>query len=208
MFYVYILYNESDHLHKTIQMESKFFYMVLLPPIIFEVRCCYVICAHSDLFTKILLIQFFFTLTKQGGYTLRRMTFWKNFGAIFSLAFVGGLYSTFITSFLVWIAGKITLPVHVDGGASRELSVGECLVFGSLISSTDPVTVLSLLPDNVDQRLYMLIFGESALNDAVAVILYGFFTSVSDPTKRPSASSIFVSILESVGVFIGKFNIS
>ena len=92
----------------------------------------------------------------------------------------------------------------VGDDGDRSLSIGECLVFGSLISSTDPVTVLSLLPDNVDRRLYMLIFGESALNDAVAVILYGFFTGVSDPTKRPTLSSLALATVESVGVFFGK----
>jgi sodium/hydrogen exchanger 8 len=52
--------------------------------------------------------------------------------------------------------------------------MSEAMVFGAMISSTDPVTVLSLLPEGVDHRLYMLIFGESALNDAVSMILYEF----------------------------------
>lgn len=174
--YVFIVSRGTNELNSAIQMSSKFFYMVLLPPIIFE-----------------------------GGFTLQRMAFWKNFDMIFSLAFFGGVFSTFVTSGLVWCAGKIISPVLESSGVYRGLSLGECLVFASLISSTDPVTVLALMPNGVDQRLYMLIFGESALNDAVAVILFAFFTSVADPSQRPNFDSIVLSVLASAGVFIGSF---
>ena len=47
------------------------------------------------------------------------------------------------------------------------------LLFGSLISATDPVTVLAVFHDlRVDVDLYSLVFGESVLNDAVAIVLY------------------------------------
>ena len=84
------------------------------------------------------------------------------------------------------------------------LSFIESLVFGSLISSTDPVTVLSLLPPTVDRRLYMLIFGESALNDAVSIILYKFFTSLEDPKMRLGVGPFFLSMIQSSAVFIGS----
>ena len=133
------------------------------------------------------------------------MHFWSNFKSIFSIAFFGGVFSTFLTSGLVWIAAQITKPVNIDG-VSQGLAIIECLIFGALISSTDPVTVLSLLPDNVDQRLYMLIFGESALNDAVSVILFAFFTSLSDPTRKIGPGDIALSVAASAGVFIGMFS--
>ena len=45
------------------------------------------------------------------------------------------------------------------------------LHFGALISATDPVTVLAIFNDlNVDVNLYALVFGESVLNDAVAIV--------------------------------------
>ena len=47
------------------------------------------------------------------------------------------------------------------------------LLFGALISATDPVTVLAVFHDlRVDFDLYSLVFGESVLNDAVAIVLY------------------------------------
>ncbi|KAI8805350.1 Cation/H+ exchanger, partial [Cladochytrium replicatum] len=157
---------DSDDQAKTIQLSSNLFYMVLLPPIIFE-----------------------------AGFTLQKVAFFRNLRSIVSLAFVGALFSTFLTSTLMYFFSKLT---------KTHWSFVESLVFGSLISSTDPVTVLSLLPSNVDKNLYMLIFGESALNDAVSIILFRFFTDLADPKMRLSVSSFFILVLQSAGVFIGS----
>jgi solute carrier family 9 (sodium/hydrogen exchanger), member 8 len=75
-------------------------------------------------------------------------------------------------------------------------------VFGSLISSTDPITVLSLLPSSVDQRLYILIFGESALNDAVAIILFRFFTGLAQGGL--SIGEFLKAFGESILAFLGS----
>jgi sodium/hydrogen exchanger 8 len=126
---------------------------------------------------------------------LQRVAFFQNVLTITALAFIGALYSTFVTSVLMYFFSKLAFP----------LSFVESLVFGSLISSTDPVTVLSLLPSNVDRRLYMIIFGESALNDAVAIILYRFFTGLADPKMRLGAGPFFLSVVAAAGVFLGSF---
>jgi NhaP-type Na+/H+ or K+/H+ antiporter len=51
----------------------------------------------------------------------------------------------------------------------------ESLAFGALISSIDPIAVLSVLNNmgmsDVDP-IYVLIFGESLLNDGVAIVLF------------------------------------
>lgn len=50
----------------------------------------------------------------------------------------------------------------------------DTLYFGSLISPTDPLTILAIFSEkNVDVNLYALVFGESVLNDAVAIVLSG-----------------------------------
>jgi sodium/hydrogen exchanger-like protein 6/7 len=72
-----------------------------------------------------------------------------------------------------------------------EFSFNDCLYFGAIISATDPVTVLAIFNDlHVDVTLYALVFGESILNDAIAIVLagsidsfakhynFGFFTAV------------------------------
>ena len=48
----------------------------------------------------------------------------------------------------------------------------ESFTFGSLISAVDPVATLAIFSAmDVDPILYMLVFGESILNDAVAIVL-------------------------------------
>lgn len=50
----------------------------------------------------------------------------------------------------------------------------DTLYFGALISPTDPLTILAIFSDmHVDVNLYALVFGESVLNDAVAIVLSG-----------------------------------
>lgn len=56
-------------------------------------------------------------------------------------------------------------------------SLLELLTFGSLIAATDTVSVLGVFQSKrVDPHLFYLVFGESALNDAVALVLFKTFS--------------------------------
>lgn len=58
-------------------------------------------------------------------------------------------------------------------GLRPAFGVGEALLFGSVIAATDPISVLSLFRElGVGRRLYLLVEGESLLNDGVAVVLF------------------------------------
>lgn len=58
---------------------------------------------------------------------------------------------------------------------SNSFTFLDTLYFGALISPTDPLTILAIFSDlQVDVNLYALVFGESVLNDAVAIVLSGF----------------------------------
>ena len=53
------------------------------------------------------------------------------------------------------------------------LSLLDSMIFGSVLSATDAVTILTVFQTlKVDPKLYSIIFGESILNDAVAIVLY------------------------------------
>lgn len=52
------------------------------------------------------------------------------------------------------------------------MNAKESFALGSLVSAVDPVATLAIFNAlDVDQVLYTLVFGESILNDAVAIVL-------------------------------------
>lgn len=60
----------------------------------------------------------------------------------------------------------------VFGSIKQYFSLTDCLFFGAIISSTDPITTLAIFHDqNINVNLYALVFGESVLNDAVSITL-------------------------------------
>ncbi|GFQ07086.1 sodium/hydrogen exchanger 6 [Phtheirospermum japonicum] len=85
--------------------------------------------------------------------------FFSNFGAIVTFAIFGTFVASMVTGILVYLGG-VTFLIY-------KLPFVECLMFGALISATDPVTVLSIFQElGTDVNLYALVFGESVLNDA------------------------------------------
>lgn len=116
------------------------------------------------------------------GYSLKRKYFFRNLGAILTFAIIGTALSVFVIGWMMY--GFVQLMP-----ASLRVSFGflDMLYFGALISPTDPLSILAILSDKaVDVNLYALIFGESVLNDAVALVLtaaiqkYGDSYSSSD----------------------------
>lgn len=96
---------------------------------------------------------------------MKRKPFFKNMGSILLFAFVGTLIAVFISAVLMWFLGAV--------GYGKEYSFYHCFIFGSVISATDPVSVLGAFKDiEPHSKLYSLIFGESMLNDAVSLTLY------------------------------------
>lgn len=114
-----------------------------------------------EIFFNILLPPIIF----HAGYSMRRKYFFRNIGSIFTFAFIG----TTIASFTV---GGIMYGVTQAIPHLNHFTFIDTLHFGALISATDPVTIIAIFNDlHVDQNLYALVFGESVINDAVAMVL-------------------------------------
>jgi len=73
---------------------------------------------------------------------------------------------------------------------------------GATLSATDPVTILAIFDTyKVEPKLYTLIFGESILNDAVAIVLF----ETAQKYKDGAESLGIVSLFEAFGIFFGVF---
>lgn len=80
------------------------------------------------------------------------------------LATVGTAASTVIVGLLTWLALR---------AIGLELRVIDCLLFGALISPTDPIAVLSILKTaGAPPALEIKIAGESLFNDGIGVVIF------------------------------------
>lgn len=95
--------------------------------------------------------------------------------------------------------------VNGVAGLADEFTVGEGLVFASLIAATDPIAVVALFKSlGAPKRLTVLIEGESLLNDGAAVVLFTLILSyvLGKPTSVLHAALDFVRVV-GMGVLIG-----
>ena len=91
--------------------------------------------------------------------------------AIATLATVGVLISTFLVGYGLYFAAALI---------GLDIPLIWCLVFGSLISPTDPVAVLGILKTvRVNPELEAKIAGESLFNDGVGVVVFSIFVALA-----------------------------
>lgn len=130
-------------------LQPNTFFLLLLPPIIFE-----------------------------AGYSLHKGNFFQNIGSILVFAIIGTLISALFVGGGVYLMGV--------AGIAYNLTLSESFAFGSLVSAVDPVATIAIFNAlDVDPILNMLVFGESILNDAVAIVLTNTFQMID----KSSASS-------------------
>jgi CPA1 family monovalent cation:H+ antiporter len=93
------------------------------------------------------------------------------------LAVVGTVVSTLVVGFGL----HVLLP-----WVGLDLSLGYCLVFGALISPTDPIAVISILRSaGVPRDVDMVMSGESLFNDGVGVVLFTLLLALATRGEAP-----------------------
>ncbi|OMO86196.1 Na+/H+ exchanger [Corchorus capsularis] len=131
------------------------------------------------------------------GFSLSPKPFFSNFGAIVTFAILGTFIASVVTGVLVYLGGLMYLMYR--------LPFVECLMFGALISATDPVTVLSIFQElGTDMNLYALVFGESVLNDAMAISLYRTMSLVR--SHDSSGQNFFMVVVRFLETFVGSMS--
>lgn len=152
-----------------------------------------------EVFFNILLPPIIF----HAGYSLKRRHFFRNIGSILTYAFMGTVISCFVIGLIMYGFVSFMKAVGQLGG---DFFFTDCLFFGAIVSATDPVTVLAIFNElKVDVDLYALLFGESVLNDAVAIVLSSSIMAYL-PAGDNSHSFEAMAMLKSFGVFLGVFS--
>lgn len=100
---------------------------------------------------------------------------------VFLLSTVGTLASAGLIAALFWV---ILWTVHLPVGAMS------CLIFGALISPTDPIAVLEMLRRvGAPVRIQTLLGGESLFNDGVGAVLFLALLATPESRALPSIGS-------------------
>ncbi len=98
------------------------------------------------------------------------------------LAVVGTVVSTFIVAALTYVALQ---------WLGFNLGFIWCLLFGALISPTDPIAVMGILANaNAPKSLNTVISGESLFNDGVGVVIFMLLLGVLTSGEIPTAGHI------------------
>ena len=114
----------------------------------------------------------------------------RNLLPILLLATVGLLISTAIVGIGISVATPLTL--------------GTALLFGALISATDPVAVIALFKElGVPKRLSTLVDGESLFNDATAIVMFHILLGIIGAGTAFSTSVAINGIGQFLLVFFG-----
>jgi len=137
---------------------------------------------------ELIFFVFLPPLLFQGAFHMELNRLLKHIGPIVCFAIPGVIVSTLLVGGIVWWLGGIC-------------SLLVAMLFGALISPTDPVSVLALFKEaNAPEDLKVLVEGESLFNDATGVVL---FTILFEAVLSGGNLSLGHSALEFIKVSAG-----
>ncbi|MEJ2718641.1 MAG: sodium:proton antiporter [Deltaproteobacteria bacterium] len=154
---------------------------------------------ESPHLTKALLFNVFLPgLLFEAAFHIEFKQFWRNRLIIHSLALPGVVASMALTALIL-------TPVAQTLHLVQDFTWDHALVFGAIISATDPIAVIAIFKTlGVPRRLSVLLEGESLLNDGTAIVLFTLSVAfVTGPAVTvPVLAFDFIKIV-GIGALIG-----
>jgi NhaP-type Na+/H+ or K+/H+ antiporter len=156
----------------------------------------YDISFDGDWFLRIMVPPIVF----EAALSIDKLSFNRHIWPILLYAVVGTLLATGITAFILH-KGTSMLP------GCETIPYVESLTFGALISSIDPIAVLSVLNNmgmTDTDTIYVVIFGESLLNDGVALVLFQTLVHFLDESLVIDTEAVIAAAIHFLVVAFGS----
>jgi solute carrier family 9 (sodium/hydrogen exchanger), member 8 len=132
--YLKFAYEHKELIH-SFKFEPHTYFLLLLPPIMFQV-----------------------------GFSMNASTFFRNIMTINAFAIGGTMIQSVIFGTVIYYLLSLT---------SLSYHFFECVQLGWIISAIDPVATMTTFKNmQLNEKIYMYVFGESTLNNAVVIALW------------------------------------
>jgi len=139
---------------------------------------------------ELVFFVFLPALIFESGMSLNARQLLKDLAPVLTLAVPALLLSTTIVGIALWLVVDIDLTI--------------ALLFGALISATDPVAVVSLFKElGAPMRLNVLVEGESLFNDATAIVVFGILLTMITEGNELTLLTSAGAVLDFIRVFVG-----
>jgi len=149
-----------------------------------------------DMFLRVMVPPIVF----EAALNINKRSFREMIVPILILALFGTILSTLLTAAIVYYGTAFI--THCT-----RIPFIESLTFGALISSIDPIAVLSVLNNmgmSDKDQIYVIIFGESLLNDGVAIVLFQTLLNFMDENLVIDGEAVYLATLQFLVIAFGS----
>ena len=124
-----------------------------------------------------------------GALHINYTTLISKFIEVSALSFISTILSTFLIGY-----GLFYILFNALG---IDISFIECLLFGALISPTDPIAVLGVLKElNAPSSIQIKLAGESLFNDGIGIVIFSTILQIMHKTTTPDVISVSIFFLQ------------